>query len=58
MTKTRKKKRNAPCPDISQIRIRGILMVRQLDLFDGNGVFFANLDTALAAEAFFGIDRY
>ena len=33
-------------------------MVRQLDLFDGNGVFFTNLDTALAAEAFFGIDGH
>jgi hypothetical protein len=36
----------------------GFLEAQGLDLFDGNGAFFANLDTAFAAEAFFGIDGH
>jgi hypothetical protein len=36
----------------------GLTFEKVLDLFDGNGAFFANLDTAFAAETFFGIDGH
>jgi hypothetical protein len=33
-------------------------MAQRLDLFDGNGVFFANLNAALASEALFSVDGH